>query len=175
MDCRTPGFPVLHSPAVCSNSCPLSQWYYLTIPFSAAHFSFCPQSFPAPGFFPMSWLFTSGSQNIGTSATASVLPVNTRGWFPLGLIGLISLQNIYVAKMNRPGQNSLVYISLVIDEYCSKICSMGPLINRLMTISMHEILKINLPHQTHLAASLSQSLSNTSFFNFFVCHTSFSF
>ena len=54
-------------------------------------FSFCFQSFPAPGSFPMSWPFTSGGQNIRTSA--SVLPMNIQGWFPLGLTGLISLQS----------------------------------------------------------------------------------
>ena len=42
------------SPGVCSNSCPLSQWYYLTISLSAAPFSFWLQSFPATGSFPMS-------------------------------------------------------------------------------------------------------------------------
>ena len=66
------------SPGVCSNSCPLSQWCYLTILSSAAPLSSCSQSFPAP--FPMSWLFASGSQNI--RASASVLPVNIQGWFP---------------------------------------------------------------------------------------------
>ena len=51
----------------------------------------CPQSLPAPVSFPTSWLFTSGGQNIGTSASASVLLMNIQGWFPLGLTGLISL------------------------------------------------------------------------------------
>ena len=53
---------------------------------------FCPQSFPESGSFPMSRLFSSGGQSIGTSISASVLPMNIRGWFPLGLTGLISLQ-----------------------------------------------------------------------------------
>ena len=53
---------------VCSNSCPLSLWGCLTISFSAASFSFCLQSFPASGSFPMSQLFTSGGQSIGASA-----------------------------------------------------------------------------------------------------------
>ena len=44
------------SPRVCSNSCPLSQWCYLTITFSALLFSSCPRSFPASGSLPMSWL-----------------------------------------------------------------------------------------------------------------------
>ena len=46
---------------------------------------------PASGSFPMSWLFTSSGQSIGVSASASVLPMNIQGWFPLGLTGLVSL------------------------------------------------------------------------------------
>jgi len=56
-------------------------------------FSFCLQSFPASVSFQMSQLFTSGSQSIGASASASVFPINIQGWFPLGLTGLISLQS----------------------------------------------------------------------------------
>ena len=41
----------------------------------------------------MSWLFTSGGQSIEASASVSVLPINTQGWCPLGLTGLISLQS----------------------------------------------------------------------------------
>ena len=51
------------------------------------------QSFPASVSFQMSQLFTSGSQSIGASASASVFPINIQGWFPLGLTGLISLQS----------------------------------------------------------------------------------
>ena len=80
------------SPRFCSNSCPLSQWCHSTISSSVIPFSSCPQSFPASGAFPMSWLFTSGGQSFGVSASASVLPVNIQGWFPLGLTGWISLQ-----------------------------------------------------------------------------------
>ena len=49
-----------------------------------------PSIFPASGSFPKSQFFTSGGQNIGASASASVLPVNIQVWFPLGLTGLIS-------------------------------------------------------------------------------------
>ena len=83
----------LPSPGAYSNSCPLSQWCHPTISSSVAHFSSCPQSFPASGTFPVNWLFPSGGQIIGASASASVLPVNTQGWFPLGLTGLISWQS----------------------------------------------------------------------------------
>ena len=55
-------------------------------------FSSCPQSFPASGSLPMSQLFASSSQSIGVSASASVLPMNTQDWSPLGWIGWISLQ-----------------------------------------------------------------------------------
>ena len=51
------------------------------------------QSFPASGSFPMSWLSASCGQNFRASASASVLPVNIQGWFPLGWTGLISLQS----------------------------------------------------------------------------------
>ena len=56
-----------------------------------APFSFCLQSFPASGSFPVSRLFTLGDQRIGASVSASVIPVNLQDWFPLGLTGLISL------------------------------------------------------------------------------------
>ena len=71
------------SPRVCSDSCPLGQWCYPTISSTVSHFSFCLQSFPESGSFPMSQLFTSGGQNIGASNSASVLPVHIQGWFPL--------------------------------------------------------------------------------------------
>ena len=53
-------------------------------------FSSCLQSFPASGSFPMSQFFASGSQSTGVSASASVLPMNIQGLFPLGLTGLTS-------------------------------------------------------------------------------------
>ena len=77
----------------CSNSCPLSQWCHPTISSSVASFSSCLQSFPASRSFPMSWFFSSGGQSTETSTSASVLPINIQGWFPLGLTGLISLQS----------------------------------------------------------------------------------
>ena len=80
----------LLSPRACSNLCPLCQWCHPTISSSVVLFSFCPQSFPASGSFPISWFFTSSGWIIGASASASVLPVNIQGWFPLGLTGLIS-------------------------------------------------------------------------------------
>ena len=75
------------TPAVYSNSCPLSRWCHRTISSSVVPFSSWLQSFPASGSFPMSWFFSSGGQSIGASASASVLPMNIQNWFPLGLAG----------------------------------------------------------------------------------------
>ena len=50
-----------------------------------------PQSFPASRSFPISWLFISGSQCTRALAPATVLPVDTQGWFPLELTDLIPL------------------------------------------------------------------------------------
>ena len=81
------------TPRVYPNSCPLSRWCHPTISSSAVPFYSCPQSFPASGSFPMSQLFISGDQSIGVSVSASVLPMNTQDWSPLGWTGWISLQS----------------------------------------------------------------------------------
>ena len=77
------------SPGACSNSLPLSRWCHPTISSSVVPFSSCIQSFPTSGSFPMSQLFASGDQSIGALVSASVLPVNIQGWFPLGLTALM--------------------------------------------------------------------------------------
>ena len=88
MDCSTPGFPVLRYlqsllKFMSIESVMTSNYLVLCCPLS------CPQSLPASGSFPVSQLFTSGGQSIGT--LASVIPVNIQDWFPFGLTGLISL------------------------------------------------------------------------------------
>ena len=87
------------APRACSKSCPLSQWCHPTFSSSVVPFSSCLQSFPASGPFPMSDFFTSGGQSIGNSALASVLPMNIQDWFPLGLIGLISLLSKWPSRI----------------------------------------------------------------------------
>ena len=52
-----------------------------------------PSIFHSISVFPMSWLFASTGQSIGASASASILPMNIQGWFPLGLISWMSLQS----------------------------------------------------------------------------------
>ena len=80
-------------PGVYPNSCLLSRWCLPTISSSVVPFSSCPQYFPASGSFQMSQLFISGGQSIGVSTLASVLPMNTQDWSPLGWTGWISLQS----------------------------------------------------------------------------------
>ena len=85
--CPTP------TPGFYPNPCPLSWWCHSAISSSVIPFSSCPQSLPASASFPVSQLFASGGQRIGVSASASVLPMNTQDWFPLGWTGWISLQS----------------------------------------------------------------------------------
>ena len=89
MDCTTSGFPIFnYLPELAQTHV---HWVSDAIqPFHpVTSFSSCLQSFPASGSFQVSWLFASGGQSIGDSA--SVLPMNIQGLFPLGLTGLISL------------------------------------------------------------------------------------
>ena len=79
------------APRVHPNSCASSWWYHPAISSSVVPFSSCPQSLPASGSFPVSQLFTWGGQSIRVSASASVLPMNTKDLSPLGWTGWISL------------------------------------------------------------------------------------
>ena len=81
------------TPGVHPNPGPSNRWCHPTVSSSVVPFSSCPQSFPASGSFPMSQLSASGGQSTGVSASASVLPVNTQDWSPLGWTGWISLQS----------------------------------------------------------------------------------
>ena len=99
MDCNVSAFSVLHYLLEFVKFMPTEQSCYLTISSCVTLFSFCLHSFPASGSFPMSWLFASGGQSIGASASSSVLPMNIQGWFPLGFIGLISLQSKELSRV----------------------------------------------------------------------------
>ena len=124
-------------PRAYSNSCPSSQWYHPTISSSGIPFSSCLQSFPASGSFPMCQFFTSGSQSIGVSASASVLPKNIHDWFPLGLTDLISLQSKGLSRvfpleipffLNFDITSTLInpklYCPLIRNQRCSFIYSL---------------------------------------------------
>ena len=87
------------TPGVYLNPCPLSWWCHPTISSSVVPFSSCLQSFPSSGSFQMTQLFTWGGQNIGVSASASVLPVNIQDRFPPGLTGWIFLQSKELSRV----------------------------------------------------------------------------
>ena len=103
MDCSTPGFPVLHHLPKVLKLMSIES----VMPYN--HFILCHpllpllQSFPVSRSFPRSQFFTSGGQSIGVSA--SVLPMNVQGWFPLELTSLISLQS---KGLSRVFSNTLV-------------------------------------------------------------------
>ena len=85
MDCSTPGSPVLHHlREFAENSSPLSVMVL-------NHCVLCHSLLLLPSVFPSIKVFSNESdpwircQSIGASASGSVLPVNTQGWFPLGL------------------------------------------------------------------------------------------
>ena len=117
----------LRTPGVYSNSCPLSWWCHPTISSSVVPFSSCLQSWPASGSFQMSQFFTLGGQNIRVSASVSVLPMNTREWFPLGLTSLISLQS---KELSRVFSNNTVhkhqFFSAQLSLYCLKSTELLP-------------------------------------------------
>ena len=80
------------TPAVYSNSYPLSRWCHPTISSSVVSFSSNLQSFPASGSFTVSQFFPLGGQSIRVSASACIPPVNIWDWLPLGWAGWISWQ-----------------------------------------------------------------------------------
>ena len=89
------------SPRVCSNSCPLSRWCYLTQRINSSSAAPCPFAFNLPQHhsFQMSQLFASGGQSTRASASASIFPMNIQDWFPLGLTGWISLQSKRLSRV----------------------------------------------------------------------------
>ena len=87
------------TPRVYPNPCPSSQWCHPAISSSIVPFSSCPQSLPASGSFPMSQHFAWGGQSTGVSALASVLPMNTHDWSPVGWTGWTSLQSKGISRV----------------------------------------------------------------------------
>ena len=105
MDCSKPGFTVFH------HLLELVQTHVHWVSDAIQSFilchtlSSCLWSFSVSGSFSMSWLFVSGGQSSGNSASASVLLMNIQDWFPLGLTGLISLLS---KRLSRVYSNTTV-------------------------------------------------------------------
>ena len=95
-DYNTPGLPVHHQLPELAQT----HVYQVSDAIQPSHpLSSCLQSFPASRSFQTSQLFTSGGQSIGVSASASVITTNSQEWFPLGWIGLISLQSKGISRV----------------------------------------------------------------------------
>ena len=158
---------------VYSNPCPLSWWCHPAILSSVIPFSTCLQSLPASGSFQMSQLFASSGQSIGASASASVFPVNSQGWFPLGLIGLISLQSKGFSESSSTPQfkniNSLKLTLLYgptltpIHDYWKIIAlTIRTLVGKVMSLLFNMLSRFViafLPRSKHLLTSWLQSPS----------------
>ena len=167
-----PPFPS-PSPGICWRSSSLHQWYHPAISSSDAFFSFCLQSFPESGTFPMSLLFTSDDQNNGVSASASVLTVNIQGCSSLRLTGLISL----VSKGHQEsspapqfkGINSLVFwlfyspaLTTIRDHWEVLALTIGTFFSWVMSLLFNPLSRFVitfLPRNNHLLISWLQSLS----------------
>ena len=114
MNCSTSGFPVLHYFPECAQTHVL--WVSDAIPPFHPLLPSCPQSFPAS----VSWLSTSGGQSVGASASASILPMNIQGWFPLGLTGLILTCSINMLFQKR---SHMCHIHTLVKK--KSHCAMG--------------------------------------------------
>ena len=147
IDCSTSGFPVLHH---LPELCPLSQWCHPTISSSVIPFSSCLQFFPSSGSFPMSHFFASGGQSIGASASASVLPMNIQGWFPLALTDLILLSKGLSRVFSSTQWENISFLVL------SLLC--GPTL-----ISIHDYWKNHSFDYTDLCGQSDISVSRANF------------
>ena len=134
-------------------------------------FSSCLQSFPASGFFIMSWLFTSGGQRIGALASESGLPMNIQDWFPLGLTGLISLQSKGLSRVfsNTTVQKhqflvlSLLYgptLTYIHDYWKNQVLTRWTFVGKVMSLLFNMLSRFViafLPRSKHLLISWLQS------------------
>ena len=125
------------SPGICSDSCPLNWWCHPTISFSVIPFSSCLQSFPASGYFPMSWLFSSSGQSIGASDSASIL------W--CSVFFMVQLLHLYMTTGK--------IINLTIWTFIGKVMS-------LLFNMLSRFLIAFLPRSKHLFISWLQSPKN---------------
>ena len=138
MDCSTPGFPVCHQLPELAQT----QVHRVVMPsnYLILWRSLLLQSFPASGSFPRSQFFASGGQNIGVSASASVLPMTVQDWFPLGWTGWMPLQSkglsrvfsnttvqkhqfFFIAQLSHPYMTTRKTIALTRQTFVGKVIS----------------------------------------------------
>ena len=115
------------TPGAYSNSCPSSRWCHPAISSSVVPSSSCPNPSQHQGLFQ--WVNSAwGGQSIGVSASASVLPMNTQDWSPLGWTGWISLQS---KGLSRVFSNTIVqkhqFFSAQLSSQSNSHIHTGPL------------------------------------------------
>ena len=111
------------TPRVHSDSRPLSQWCHPAISSSVIPLSSCPQSLPASESFPMSQLFSWGSQSAGVSALTSFLPKKSQGWSPSECTGWITLQSKGLSRLfpNTTVQKHQFFVTQPSSQFNSHI------------------------------------------------------
>ena len=156
------------SPRVWSNSCPLVQWCHLTISSSVTPFSFCHQTLPVSGYFPMSQLFSSSSQNIGASVL--VLPMDIQGWLHLGLSILISLlrkeiSRVFSSTIIQKHQFSGFQLSLWSDSHIytwllknhSITLTLQAFVGKVMSLLFNKLSRLNIMWQPKWEKNLKRN------------------
>ena len=121
-------------PGVCWNSYPLSQWCHPAISSSVVPFSSCPQSLPASGSFLMSWPFVSGSQNVGASSSASILPMNIQDWVTLWL-DLLAVQETLQSIIGEKSQVICGVWFLPWNLYVYESCHLLPFLSLIPSVA----------------------------------------
>ena len=161
------------SPGICPSSCSLPWWCHPAFSSSEALFSFCPQSSPESGTFPMSCLFASDDQNTGASGSASVLLVNIQGWSPLRLTDLVSLLSKglsgVVSSTQSESINSLAFcllyspaLTTVHGHWEDHNLTTQTFVSRVMSLLFNTLSRFVLaflPRRNHLLISWLQSPS----------------
>ena len=111
------------TPRTCSNSCPSSRWCHPTISSSVVLFPFRPSIFPSIRVFSDESALCIRWPKFGVSASASVLPMNTQYWFPLGLTDLISLLSKWLSRVFPIPQFKSINSLMLSFLHCSTLTS----------------------------------------------------
>ena len=119
------------APRACSTSCPLNQWYHLTISSSVVPFSSCLQSFPASRSFQMNQFFTLGGQSIG--ASAPILSMNIQDLLAVqgtlksllqhhsSKASFVQCSAFFMVQPSHPDTTTGKTIALTIQTFVSKV------------------------------------------------------
>ena len=147
INCSTPGFLVLHNLQELAKLMSIESMMPSDHLILCHHLLLLPSIFPSIRVFSNDWLFTSGGQCIGASASASAsaLPMNIQAWLPLGLTGCISLQSKELSRVfssTTIQKHNYLVLSLLygqtltsIHDYWKTIAlTIGTFVNKIMSL-----------------------------------------